>query len=232
VRHWQLPTSDPAFVAAMEDVLTVYARPVDPARPLVCFDESGKALQRHTRPPLPPTPVTTERAATPARIDSEYGRNGSANLFLWCAPHLGRRGIQVTERRTSVDWAVAMRRLVEEDFPDAERIVLVLDNLNTHNASALYQAFPPEIARRIWAKLEVHYTPKHGSWLNIAECELSVLKRQCLDRRIPDQPTLVTEVAAWTDDRNRRQTGVDWHFTTADARVKLKRLYPEPVYDK
>jgi hypothetical protein len=215
----------------MEDVLAVYARPVDPARPLVCFDESGKELQRHVRPPLPPTAATPEHAGTPARIDCEYGRNGSANLFLWCAPHLGRRGIQVTERRTSTDWAVAVRRLVEEDFPTAERIVLVLDNLNTHTAGALYAAFPPAIARRLWDKLELHYTPKHGSWLNIAECELSVLRRQCLGRRIADRTTLETEVAAWCADRNQRQKGVDWHFTTENARTKLKRLYPVPVYD-
>lgn len=210
----------------MEEVLEVYARPLDPARPLVCFDESGKELQSDARPVAPMEP------GQPERIDSEYVRNGSANLFLWTAPLLGRRGVTVTERRTSVDWALAMRRLVEEDVPDAERIVRVLDNLNTHKASALYQAFPPAVARRIWAKLEVHDTPKHGSWLNIAECELSVLRRQCLRRRIPDQATLAAEVAAWATDRNRRQRGVDWRFTTADARIKLKRLYPTPVYDK
>jgi hypothetical protein len=231
VRYWHLPSADPAFVAAMEDVLAVYARPVDPARPLVCFDESGKELRRDCRPSLPPTPATAERAGRPARIDHEYARNGSANLFLWTAPHLGTRRIRVTERRTGVDWALAVRRLVDEDFPDAERIVLVLDNLNTHTAGALYAAFPPAEAKRVWDKLELHYTPKHGSWLNIAELELSVLRRQCLDRRMPDTATLVTEVDAWTTDRNRRQIGVDWHFTTADARVKLKRLYPVPIYD-
>jgi hypothetical protein len=216
----------PAFVAAMEDVLAVYARPVDPARPLVCFDEGGKELQAHRRPVVPAEP------GRPQRIDSEYVRNGSANLFLWTAPHLGQRGIAVSERRTATDWALAMRHLVEEDFPAAERIVLVLDNLNTHTAGALYQTFPPEVAARIWQKLEVHYTPKHGSWLNIAECELSVLRRQCLDQRLPDQTALAEAVAAWTSERNRRQTGVDWQFTTTDARIKLKRLYPIPVFDK
>jgi hypothetical protein len=231
VRHWSLPTPDPAFVAAMEDVLAVYARPVDPARPLVCFDESGKELRADCRPSLPATPATPVRAGTLARIDHEYARRGSANLFLWCAPHLGRRGIRATAQRRAQDWAQAVRQLVEEDFPDAARIVLVLDNLNTHTAGALYAAFPPEVARRIWEKLELHYTPKHASWLNIAELELSVLRRQCLDRRIADMATLVAEVDAWTADRNRRQTGVDWHFTTADARTKLKRLYPVPIYD-
>lgn len=209
----------------MEEVLAVYARPFDPARPLVCFDESGKELQEHTRPVVPAS------RGQPERIDCEYVRNGSATMFLWTAPLLGKRGVTVMARRTSVDWAVAMRQLVEE-FPDAEKIVLVLDNLNTHKASALYQAFPPAVARRIWEKLEVHYTPVHGSWLNIAECELSVLRRQCLRRRIADQATLEREVRAWATDRNARQRGVEWHFTTDDARTKLKRLYPEPVYDK
>ena len=216
----------PAFVAAMEEVLSVYARPVDPSRPLVCFDESGKELQAHARPVVAATP------GQPERIDSEYVRHGSANCFLWTAPLLGRRGVTVTERRTNTDWALAMRRLVEEDFPDAERIVLVLDNLNTHKPGALYEAFPPEIARRIWEKLEIHDTPKHGSWLTIAECELSVLRRQCLDRRIADREALEQEVAAWVADRNTRQTRVDWHFTTADARITLQRLYPVPRFDK
>ena len=208
----------------MEDVLEVYARPPDPARPLVCFDESGKELRQETRP------VVSAAPGRPERVDGAYARNGSANLFLWTAPHLGRRGVAVTERRTNADWALAVRRLVEEDFPEAERIVLVLDNLNTHKAGALYEAFPAEVARRLWRKLEVHYTPVHGSWLTIAECDLSVLRRQCLRRRIPDRETLATEVAAWVADQNARQRGVDWHFTTADARTRLKRLYPVPIY--
>jgi hypothetical protein len=218
--------ADAAFVAAMEDVLAVYQRPPDPARPVVCFDESGKELRDHARPVVPPRP------GQPQRVDSEYRRQGSSNLFLWTAPLLGRRAVWATERRTAVDFAQAMRRLVEEDFPEAEMIVLVLDNLNTHSKAALYQAYPAEVARRIAAKLEVHYTPKHGSWLNIAECELSVLSRQCLDRRIASGAELETEVAAWAAARNARQIGVDWQFTTADSRVRLKRLYPIPVYDK
>ena len=162
----------------------------------------------------------------PARRDYVYARHGSANCFLWTAPHLGRRGVTVTTRRTAVDWAHAMRELVDVHFPDAERIVLVLDNLNTHTPAALYRAFPPAEAKRIRDKLELHYTPKHGSWLNIAECELSVLARQCLARRIPDQDTLAREVAAWAAHRNAAQVGIAWHFTTADARIKLAHLYP------
>jgi hypothetical protein len=171
------------------------------------------------------------RPSTRARIDGEYARNGSANLFVWCAPPLGKRGIEVTERRTRTDWAVAVRHLVEEDVPAAERIVLVRDHLNTPPAGAWYAAVPPAIARRLWANLELHDTPNHGSWLNIAECEWSVLRRQCLGRRVADRTTLEPEVAAWTADRHRRQTGVDWHFTTDTARTKLKRLSPVPVYD-
>lgn len=204
----------------MEDVLAVYARPVDPARPLVCFDESGKELQAHARPPEPLRP------GCPAREDSQYIRGGSANLFLWCAPHLGQRGITVTERRTKLDWAEAMRELVDETFPQAECIVLVLDNLNTHTPASLYAAFPPAEAQRIRDKLELHYTPKHGSWLNIAELEFSALRRQCLDQRIPSKAALETAVAAWTTRRNATARTVDWQFTTADARIKLRRLYP------
>jgi hypothetical protein len=206
----------------MEEVLDVYARPPDPARPLVCFDEGGKELQEHTRPPQRVAP------GVPAREDYEYTRHGSANLFVWCAPHLGTRGVAVTERRTRRDFAEALRSLVDEHFAAAERIVLVLDNLNTHDPSALYLAFPPAEAKRIWDKLELHYTPKHGSWLNIAEIELSVLGRQCLDRRLPDRTTLTTEVAAWVAARNAAHIGVEWHFTTADARTKLRHLYPVP----
>ena len=226
-RQWCLPTEgDPSFIAAMEDILSVYARPVDPLRPLVCFDESGKELQRHRRPVVPAAP------GQPERIDHEYERAGSANLMLWVAPHLGQRGVRIANQRTRVEWAEAMRALVEEDFPHAERIVLVVDNLNTHSAAALYHTFPAPLARRIWAKLEVHYTPKHAFWLNIAEIELSALSRQCLDRRIPDAATLTAEVDAWATARNAAQTGVNWHFTTADARIRLQRLYPIPVYAK
>jgi hypothetical protein len=209
----------------MEDILDVYARPPDPARPLVCFDEAGKELQDHVRPPQPLAPGQV------AREDSEYRRAGSANLFLWCAPHLGWRQLAVTAQRTKHDWAEAMRTLVDEYFPDAARIVLVLDNLNTHTPGALYATFPPAEARRIWTKLEVHYTPKHGSWLNMAEPELSALTRQCLHRRIPDQATLATEVAAGADDRNAAGVRIHWTFTTSDARTKLAHLYPIPESD-
>lgn len=206
----------------MEDVLDVYQRPFDPRRPVVCFDELSKQLTKEVRAPLPPIP------GHPARYDTEYERNGVANLFLWTAPLLGRRHVAVTERRTRLDWAEAIRELVDVHFPAAERIVLVLDNLNTHAPASLYEAFPPSEAKRLWDKLEVHYTPKHGSWLNVAEIELSVLGRQCLDRRIPDQPTLQAEVAAWASERNDDGAAVHWRFTAADARIKLHRLYPVP----
>jgi len=207
----------------MEDVVGVYHRPPDPRFPLVCFDEAGKELTADARPGLPMT------AAHPVRHDTEYVRHGSANLFLWVAPHLGRREVTVTRQRTAVDWAHAMRRLVDEAFPEAERIVLVLDNLNTHAPGSLYTAFPPAEARRILDKLEIHFTPKHGSWLNVAEIELSVLARQCLARRIPDDSTLDREVTAWAAHRNAAQVGVDWQFTTTDARITLRHLYPIPL---
>lgn len=206
----------------MEDVLRVYARPPDPARPLVCFDEAGKELRRDVRPPRPAAP------GHPAREDGEYAREGSANLFLWVAPHLGQRQIRVTSQRTAVDWAHAMRELVDEAFPAAERIVLVQDNLNTHDPASLYKAFPPAEAARIWSRLELHFTPTHGSWLNMAELELSALARQCLDRRIPDHPTLQQEVTAWAEARNRAAVGIDWRFTVEDARSALTHLYPVP----
>jgi hypothetical protein len=216
------PTADAAFAAAMEDVLAVYARPPDPARPLVCFDEAGKELTTQVRPPQPARP------GHPARQDAEYARAGRANLFLACAPHLGWRQITVTAQRTGIDFAHALRALVDQAFPAAERIVLVLDNLNTHRPAALYQAFPPAEAWRILEKLEWHFTPKHGSWLNIAELELSVLQRQCLDRRIPDVPTLEREVRAWVQQRNAERTTVAWRFTQDQARRRLPWLYPCP----
>lgn len=218
---WCLPKPNAAYVAALEDVLAVYHRPPDPVFPLVCFDEGRKELRGELCAPVPMAP------GRPLRMDAEYVRAGSASVLLWCAPLLGIRTVMVTARRTSQDWARAMQALVDDPrFRNAIRIVLVLDNLNTHTAAALYATFAPAEARRIWEKLEVHYTPKHGSWLNIAECELSVLGQQCLDRRIPDQETLATEVAAWERARNAEQVTVDWQFTTADARIKLKRLYP------
>ena len=204
----------------MEDVLDVYHRPPDPRRPVVCLDELSKQLTKEVRTPLPPLP------GQPARFDAEYERNGVANLFLVCAPHLGWRHVKATDRRTRVDWAELVRELVDVHFPAAERLVLVLDNLNTHEPASLYEAFPPGEAKRLWDRLELHHTPQHGSWLNVAEVELSALGRQCLDRRIPDQATLAAEVAAWEERRNAEAVTVDWQFTTADARIKLKHLYP------
>ncbi len=204
----------------MEDVLDVYARPRDPRRPLVCFDESNKEQHRETVEPLPVAP------GQPARSESTYERNGVSNLFMCFAPLENWRHVKVTDRRTSADWAECMRELVDVHFPEAEQIVVVQDNLSTHTPAALYAAFPPAEAKRLWDRLEFHYTPKHGSWLNMAEIELSVLSRQCLNRRMPDQPTLRTEVTAWATRRNRSGATVHWQFTTADARIKLKKLYP------
>jgi hypothetical protein len=204
----------------MEDVLAVYARPPDPARPLVCFDEARKELHGHVRPPQPAIP------GHPARQDSEYARDGSANVFLACAPHLGWRAARVTAQRRAVDVAHALRNLVDAQFPDAARIVLVTDQLNVHTPASLYETFPPAEARRIAARLEWHYTPTHGSWLNMAEIELSVLTQQCLDRRIADAATLAAEVAAWVDDRNAAATPIHWRFTLEIARIRLAYVYP------
>jgi hypothetical protein len=214
------PKANAGFVAAMEDVLEVYARPIDPKRPQVCMDEGGKQLIGDVRPPLPVRP------GTPAREDYEYERQGMANLFMVFEPLAGARRVEVTERKTNQDFARLIRRLVDEWYPAADKIVLVLDNLSTHGPAALYETFEPAEARRLVEKLEIHYTPKHGSWLNVAEMELSVLARQCLDRRISDLAALRQEVAAWVATRNAAVAKVDWQFTTADARVKLKRLYP------
>jgi hypothetical protein len=204
----------------MEDILEVYQRPEDPRYPLVCMDEASRQLLGHARQPLPLQP------GQPERVDYEYARQGVANLFLFCEPLAGRRWVQVTERRTKAGWAQAVKDLVDVRHPEAERIVLVCDNLNTHTPGALYEVFPPKEAKRLAGKLELHYTPKHGSWLNIAEIELSVLGRQCLNRRIADRALLRTEVAAWEQRRNAAGSTVDWRFTTTDARIKLKRLYP------
>jgi hypothetical protein len=219
------PALSAAFVAALEDVLAVYARPVDPRFPLVCFDEGGKELVAQITPPLPAQP------GQPAREDHAYLRHGAANMFLAGAPYEGWRQIQVTERRTAVDFAHAVRALVDRQFPDAERIVLVTDNLNTHTPAAFYQAFPAPEARRILERLEWHDTPKHGSWLNMAELELSALARQCLARRIPDRPTLARAVAAWATDRNQQRVRIAWRFGIDDARVKLAHCYPVPEPD-
>jgi len=204
----------------MEDVLDVYVRPYDPRFPQVCMDETSKQLVGETRVPIPAAP------GRPVRYDYEYERQGVSNLFLFVEPLRGWRQVTVTDRRTKTDWAHAIQQVVDVHYPEAERIVLVLDNLNTHGLGSLYEAFPPEEARRLSRKLELHYTPKHGSWLNIAEIELSVLNGQCLDRRIPEQAELAQAVAQWTQDRNTARRTVDWRFTTADARIKLKRLYP------
>jgi hypothetical protein len=204
----------------MEDVLEVYQRPYDPERPVVCFDEQSKQLIRETRAPIPAQP------GQPERVDYEYERNGTANLFMTFEPLAGRRRVKVTDRRTKIDFAHAIGELVDEQYSEAEKVVLVMDNLNTHKLGSLYEAFAPAEARRLIERLEVHYTPKHGSWLNMAETELSVLSGQCLDRRIGEQEELRSEVRVWEDSRNNAKCRVDWQFTTADARVKLKRLYP------
>jgi hypothetical protein len=204
----------------MEDVLEVYHRPYDEKRPLVCLDEASKQLVGEVVQPLPPAP------GQPGRFDYEYVRNGTANLFMICEPLLGWRAVHVTERRTAKDFAEVLRWLAEDVHPDAEKVVLVLDNLNTHKLASLYEAFGPEQARRIAERLEIHHTPKHGSWLNVAEIELSVLARQCLERRIASAGELRPEVGAWEEERNERAVEVRWRLTTADARIKLHRLYP------
>jgi hypothetical protein len=214
------PEKNAEFVAAMEDVLDVYERPYHPARPVVCLDEQSKQLIKETRTPIPAAP------GRPARTDYEYERNGTANLFMLFEPLGSWRHVKVTARRTRTDFAELIRELVDVHYPEAEKIVLVMDNLNTHKAASLYEAFPPAEARRLVEKLEIHYTPKHGSWLDMAETELSILTKQCLDRRIPDMPTLIREVAAWEEQRNSAEATIQWQFTTDQARTKLKRLYP------
>ena len=204
----------------MEAVLDIYQRPEDTATPIVCVDETSKQHIKDTRVPLPGI------IGKPRRFDSQYARNGVSNLFMIFAPLQGFRHVEVTDRRTSVDFAHICRDLVDVHFRDAEKILLVCDNLNTHKPASLYKAFPAHQARRIAEKLQFHYTPKHGSWLNIAEIEFSVLSRQCLSRRIPDQETLTREVQAWQDRRNQQSATVNWRFTAEDARIKLKKLYP------
>lgn len=204
----------------MEDVLDVYHQPYDAKRPLVCLDESSKQLIGEVVEPIPAAP------GQPERYDYEYVRNGTANLFMITEPLLGWRHVKVTDRRTAKDFAEVLRWLAEDVHPDVELIVLVMDNLNTHKLASLYEAFEPERARRLTERFEVHHTPKHGSWLNVAEIELSVLSRQCLDRRIETKEELTQEIAAWENDRNERQVGTQWRFTIADARIKLHRLYP------
>jgi hypothetical protein len=217
------PQANAEFVCQMEEVLQIYTTPYDPDYPLVCFDESSKQLISETRIPLPPEPGKTER------FDYEYKREGVCNLFMFFEPLAGWRHVEVTDRRTQIDYAQQMKYLVDERYPHAQKIRIVQDNLNTHIGASLYKAFEPSEARRILDKLEFHYTPKHGSWLNMAEIELSVLTRQCLDRRIPQQDLLKEEVVAWEQRRNQLEASANWRFTTADARIKLKRLYPSII---
>ena len=204
----------------MEDVLAVYTRPYDPRRPQVCLDETSRQLLAEVTPPRPVAP------GQPAREDYEYQRHGVCNVFLVCEPLRGWRHVTVSARRTRIDWAHCIKDLADVCYPGAEQVVLVQDNLNTHTPASLYEAFEPAEAKRLADRLELHYTPKHGSWLNMAEIELSVLSEQCLDRRLADRATLEREVAAWQAARNGAARGVNWRFTTEDARIKLKHLYP------
>lgn len=205
----------------MEDVLEIYQLPYDSTHPVTCMDEQPVQLVKETRVPLPAKP------GQPASIDYEYERNGTANIFMFTEPLNGWRKVVVTERRTAIDWAEQMQQLLEQDYAHSDRVILVCDQLNIHGVASLYEAFSPATARRLAKRLEIHHTPKHGSWLNIAENELSALTRQCLDRRIPDQQTLERETTAWYCQRNQSQKSVDWQFTTADARIRLKRLYSQ-----
>lgn len=204
----------------MEDVLEVYQRPYDPNHPVVCMDESSKQHLKEVRIPLPLKP------GSPERFDTEYERNGTSNIFMFFEPLQGKRYTEVTSSRTAVDWALQIKDLVDVKYPQATNITLVMDNLNTHVGGSLYKAFSPEEAQRLLQKLEIHYTPKHGSWLNMAEIELSILSRQCLNQRIPDRPTMQKHIRAWERERNNYSKPMEWRFTTADARIKLKKLYP------
>lgn len=205
----------------MEDVLEVYKRPYDPKRPMVCMDESSKQLLADTRTTLPIEPGQIQR------YDYEYVRQGVANLFMFFTPLENKRRVKITDHRCRTDWAEAMKELSDEDYPDAEKIVVVMDNLNTHSPISFYETFPPEEARRLIERFEFHYTPKHGSWLNMAEIEFSVLARQCLNRRVPNTECLKSEVHVWAKYRNEKSASINWRFTTEDARIKLKRLYPQ-----
>lgn len=208
----------------MEDVLEVYQRPYDPARPVVCLDETSRQLIEETRVPLPAQPGKA------AKMDYEYRRNGVVDLFMMFEPLAGVRHVEVTDSRKREDFALCVKKLVDIDYPDCERVVLVMDHLNTHSVASLYTAFPPEEARRLADKLEIHYTPKHGSWMNMAEIEIGVLSRQCLSRHIPAREQIISEVTVWCNNRNLSHSSVSWQFTTADARIKLKSLYPVSRY--
>lgn len=218
---WVIPPhANAAFVCAMEDILAIYTKDNNPRIPVICMDETCKQLTRETRISLPCRP------GQPRRYDYEYERNGVANLFMFFEPFQGHRHVAVTDHRKKCDWAKQIQMLTDEWYPEADKIILILDNLNTHTGASLYEMFTPAEARRILERLEIHYTPKHGSWLNMAEIELSVLTRQCLRRRIPDKKSLAREIAAWEQRRNNAHTRVDWRFTMTNARMKLKRLYP------
>jgi hypothetical protein len=215
------PLQNAAFVACMEDILDLYQQPYDPDYPVVCMDEQPYQLLGETRPAIP------IKKGKVRREDNEYVRNGTCSIFLFTEPLGGYRYVSPQERRTKVDWAHQIQQMLEYDYPDCQKVRLVMDNLNTHSMSSLYEAFPPETARMLAKRLEIHYTPKHGSWLNIAEIELSAMTKQCLERRIDDIEILRSETSIWTQGRNKNQKGVDWQFTTPDARIKLKRLYPQ-----
>lgn len=215
------PKADAAFVCQMEEVLDVYQQPYDPKRPQICMDEMPKQLLAEKYEPLPVQTGAVQKQ------DYEYKRNGTTNIFMLFEPLTGKRYIETKAHRTSVDWAHAMKKLSDELYPTAETIVLVMDNLNTHKLASFYEAFEPDEAHRLSRRFELHYTPKHGSWLNMAEIELSALVRQCLNRRIPDEKTLDAEAQAWASERNKQVVKVDWRFTTADTRIKLKHLYPK-----
>jgi transposase len=219
---WCIPPEQNAdFVCAMENVLEVYQRPHDPVHPVVCMDEKPKQLVKETRAPEPC------RKGRPARFDYEYERNGTANVFLFVEPLRGWRRVEVTPRRTALDWAGQIKRLIDVDYPNAQRITLVMDNLNTHTPANLYEAFAPAEARRLIEKLDIVYTPKHGSWLNVAEIELAALDKQSIGGRVPNLRALSSRTLRWTRDRNNAKTKINWQFTTANARVKLRRLYPQ-----
>lgn len=215
------PEQNAEFVASMEDVLDVYKRPYDPKHPVVCMDEQPTQLIKETRQRIAAKPGQTER------YDYEYERNGTAVIFLFAEPLVGKRVVNVRKRRTAIDWAEEVKELLDTVYPDAEKVILVCDNLNTHKPASFYKAFPPAEARRLLNRLEIHYTPKHGSWLNIAEIELSALTRQCLSRKISDFEMLQQQIQIWCQNKNNEQNAINWQFTTKDARIKLKKLYPQ-----
>lgn len=221
-KYWKIPPiQNAAFVAAMEDILSVYRLPYDVEYPVICMDESSKQLIGEVRQSLGCKPGKTKK------IDDEYVRYGVAQIFMEVEPLTGRRHVTVTERRTNKDWAKRIKALLDDRYPHARKVRLIMDNLNTHTIGSLYETYPPEEAHRLASRLEIHYTPKHGSWLNIAEIELSALKGQCLDRRICDMEVLREEIRLWEESRNNQAKKINWQFTTEDARIKLKRLYPK-----